>query len=80
MTIDSNDNIYVTSSDEIYVTSSYEKIKDLIGSNFVTDGFYMSDRNGSAPKYDTTVQRHQQNRGRYGFNRKNTRRKVYFAA
>ena len=44
MTIDGKDNIYVT--------SSYEKIKDAIGNNFVTDGFYSSDRNGSAPKYD----------------------------
>jgi len=44
MTIDGKDNIYVT--------SSYEKIKDVIGNNFVTDGFYSSDRNGSAPKYD----------------------------
>lgn len=44
MTIDSKDNIYVT--------SSYEKIKDAIGSNYITDGFYLNDRNGSAPKYD----------------------------
>ncbi|MEO6589493.1 MAG: hypothetical protein ABIP06_09330 [Pyrinomonadaceae bacterium] len=44
MTIDSKDNIYIT--------SSYEKIKDAIGNNFVTDGYYLSDRNGSAPKYD----------------------------
>ncbi|MCY7346182.1 MAG: hypothetical protein LH614_08150 [Pyrinomonadaceae bacterium] len=44
MTIDSKDNIYVT--------SSYEKIKDAIGNNFVTDGYFLSDLNGSAPKYD----------------------------
>ena len=44
MTIDSKDNIYVT--------SSYQKIKDIIGNNYITDGYYLSDRNGSAPKYD----------------------------
>ncbi len=44
MTIDANDNIYVT--------SSYEKIRDAIGTNYVTDGYYLNDRNSSAPKYD----------------------------
>ena len=44
MAIDRNDNIYVT--------SNYEKIKDAIGSNFVTDPFYAIDRNGPSPKYD----------------------------
>ena len=44
MTIDSDDNIYVT--------SSYEKIKGAVGSNFVTDSYYLNDRNGPAPKYD----------------------------
>lgn len=44
MTIDSKDNIYVT--------SSYQKIKDIIGNNYITDGYYLSDRNSSAPKYD----------------------------
>jgi len=44
MTIDSKDNIYVT--------SSYDKIRDAIGTNFVTDGYFFSDLNGSAPKYD----------------------------
>ncbi len=44
MTIDRNDNIYVT--------SSYGKIKDAIDSNFVTDSYYLNDRNGTAPKYD----------------------------
>lgn len=38
--------------DNIYVTSSYEKIKDAIGTNFVTDPFYAIDRNGPAPKYE----------------------------
>ena len=46
MTIDGKDNIYVT--------SSYDKIKDAIGGNYITDGFYLSDLNGSAPKYDKT--------------------------
>ena len=46
MTIDGKDNIYVT--------SSYDKIKDAIGSNYITDSFYLSDLNGSAPKYDKT--------------------------
>lgn len=46
MTIDSNDNIYVT--------SSYEKIKDAIGTNFVTDSYYSIDRNSPSPKYDKT--------------------------
>lgn len=44
ITIDGNDNIYVT--------SSYEKIKDAIGTNYVTDGHYLIDRNGPKPKYD----------------------------
>ena len=44
MTIDSKDNIYIT--------SSYEKIKDVIGNNYITDGYFFSDLNGSAPKYD----------------------------
>lgn len=44
MTIDRNDTIYVT--------SSYQKIKDTIGSKFVTDSFFLSDLNGAAPKYD----------------------------
>lgn len=43
MTIDADDNIYVT--------SDYGKIKEAIGNNFVTDGFYFNDRNGPAPKY-----------------------------
>jgi NHL repeat len=43
MTIDSNDNIYVT--------SSHSKIKDAIGSNIVTDSYYLNDRNGPDPKY-----------------------------
>src|SRR5215211_639691 len=38
--------------DNIYVTSSYEKIRDAIGGNFVTDPFYMIDRNGPSPKYE----------------------------
>lgn len=44
MTIDRKDNIYVI--------SSYQKIKDTIGNNYVTDGYYLSDRNGLDPKYD----------------------------
>lgn len=44
MTIDSQDNIYVT--------SSYEKIKDVIGNNYITNGYFFSDLNGSAPKYE----------------------------
>jgi hypothetical protein len=44
MTIDRNDNIYVT--------SSYEKIKETIGANFVTDSQYLIDRNGPSPKYE----------------------------
>ena len=44
MTIDGKDNIYVT--------SSYEKIKDVIGNNYITDGYFFSDLNGSAPKYN----------------------------
>ncbi len=44
MTIDANDNIYVT--------SSYEKIKDAIGTNYVTDSYYLLDRNGPKPKYE----------------------------
>jgi hypothetical protein len=44
MTIDRKDNIYVT--------SSYEKIKDVIGTNYVTDSYYLIDRNGPKPKYD----------------------------
>lgn len=35
MTIDKNDNIYLT--------DSYDKIKDAIGNNFVTDSYYLSD-------------------------------------
>lgn len=35
MTIDRNDNIYVT--------NSYDKIKDTIGTNFVTDSYYLND-------------------------------------
>ena len=44
MTIDANDNIYVT--------SSYEKIKETIGTNYVTDSHYLIDRNGPKPKYE----------------------------
>lgn len=44
MTIDRNDNIYVT--------SSYDKIKDVIGTNYVTDSHYLIDRNGPKPKYE----------------------------
>lgn len=44
MAIDRNDNIFVT--------SNYEKIKDAIGSNFVTDPYYAIDRNGPSPKYE----------------------------
>jgi hypothetical protein len=44
MTIDANDNIYVT--------SSYEKIKDTIGTSYVTDSYYLADRNGPKPKYE----------------------------
>jgi hypothetical protein len=44
MTIDKNDNIYVT--------DSYDKIKTTIGDNFITDSYYLNDRNGTAPKYD----------------------------
>jgi hypothetical protein len=44
ITIDSNDNIYVT--------SSYGKIKDAIGTNYVTDSHYLNDRNGPKPKYE----------------------------
>ena len=46
MAVDRNDNIYVT--------SSYEKIKDVIGGNYVTDPYYAIDRNGPAPKYNKT--------------------------
>ncbi len=42
----------IDSSDNIYVTSNYEKIRDAIGTNFVTDSHYLNDRNGPAPKYD----------------------------
>jgi hypothetical protein len=44
MTIDRKDNIYVT--------NSFEKIKEEIGHNFVTDGFYLLDRNSPKPKYE----------------------------
>ncbi|MCC6327162.1 MAG: hypothetical protein IT174_01515 [Acidobacteria bacterium] len=44
MTIDREDNIYVT--------SSYEKIKETIGTNYVTDSYYLADRNSPKPKYD----------------------------
>lgn len=44
MAIDRNDNIYVT--------SSYDKIKDAVGSNYITDEFYLSDRNSPKPKND----------------------------
>ena len=44
----------IDSSDNIYVTSSYEKIKDAIGTNFVTDSYYSIDRNSASPKYDKT--------------------------
>jgi hypothetical protein len=46
MTIDGKDNLYVT--------SSYEKIKESIGTNFITDPFYLIDRNGPSPKYNKT--------------------------
>ena len=44
MTIDRNDNIYVA--------SNYEKIRDVIGTNYVTDSYYLADRNSPKPKYD----------------------------
>ena len=45
MTIDRNDNIYVT--------DSYDKIKDAIGGNFVTDSYYKKDpaKKYPAPRY-----------------------------
>jgi hypothetical protein len=42
MTIDANDNIYVT--------SSYDWIRDEVGSNFITDDYYWLDRNSPKPK------------------------------
>jgi hypothetical protein len=43
MTIDRNDNIYFT--------DSYDKIKDTIGTNFVTDSFYLNDPAKKYQKY-----------------------------
>jgi hypothetical protein len=43
MTIDKNDNIYVT--------DSYDKIKDTIGANFITDSYYKSDPARKYAKY-----------------------------
>lgn len=43
MTIDKNDNIYLT--------DSYDKIKDAIGNNFVTDSYYLSDPAKKYVKY-----------------------------
>jgi hypothetical protein len=43
MTIDKDDNIYLT--------DSYDKIKDSIGSNFVTDSFYLNDPAKKYVKY-----------------------------
>ncbi len=45
MAIDKNDNIYVT--------SSYDKIKDVIGNNFVTDSYYLSDPAKKHIKYSS---------------------------
>ncbi|WP_309742752.1 hypothetical protein [Chamaesiphon sp. OTE_20_metabat_361] len=49
MTIDGKDNIYIT--------SSYDKIKDAIGGNYLTDRYFLKDLNGSAPKYSQTSAR-----------------------
>jgi len=44
----------IDGDDNIYVASSYEKIKDAVGTNFVTDSYYSIDRNSPSPKYDKT--------------------------
>lgn len=47
MTIDKNDNIYLT--------DSYDKIKDTIGTNFVTDSYYLNDPAKKYIKYPSRV-------------------------
>lgn len=44
MTIDGKDNIYVV--------TKYDKIREAIGGNYITDDYYLLDRNGPAPKYE----------------------------
>lgn len=44
MTIDKNDNIYLT--------DSYDKIKDAVGDNFVTDSYYLNDPAKKYLKYE----------------------------
>ena len=41
----------IDTHDNIYLTDSYDKIKDAIGSNFVTDSFYLSDPAKKYVKY-----------------------------
>ena len=52
MTIDKNDNIYLT--------DSYDKIKATIGDNFVTDSYYKSDPARKYAKICSSLQRHQE--------------------
>ena len=70
MTIDKNDNIYLT--------DSYDKIKDAIGNNFVTDSYYLNDPAKKIPEISRPpLQRYQEDQyERHGDHSQNTRREI----